>query len=289
MIGPERPATGSERWIVFGLLLVVFGFFCLELLKGYRTVKLSVVFMVSFLAPLIALHEAGHALVSRALGWQVCRIVIGYGRVLLKLRWGGVPIEVRALPLGGHVVPAPKRLRAPRLENALIYAAGPGAELLVVGVLGATLGFDTLLTRTESIPILAAQSLALLVCIDLFMNLVPLPGDSTGKGGWTDGLGMVMSPFLPRWHFRRAMTTPWQLDAEQRDRAEDKIRVFEAGVEAQPDNPFMRLHLADALSSVKDVYGAREQRLSALSSPELPSGMRRELRQMLGLPATNEP
>jgi hypothetical protein len=282
MLGPEREAVGRERWVVWiaaGVLLSGFG---AELLRDFTPAKSSVLFMLLAMPVLLVIHELGHAAMAAALGWKICRVVIGYGRPLLRLHVGDVPTEIRLLPIAGHVLPAPLRLVRPRLENVLIYAAGPGAEVLLVLLLASLVGFDTLLEPAGSLAIIAVQSVALLVAIDVFTNLVPLPVQADGASVWTDGLGMLASPFLPRWHFRRALTLPWVLRAEGCVEAEDRVRVFEQGLVEHPDNPFMRLQLASAVEELNPM-AARAQRQQALDSGELPEQIAADVRKDLPL------
>ena len=120
---PDRLAVGRERWVVAGFVVALVVLIMVEVAHDFRPAKLSVVFMALVYGPLVALHEAGHAMACRALGWRILRVEIGQGRRLLGFRVGNVPVDVRWLPVGGFVVPAPVRLRRPRLESALIYAA----------------------------------------------------------------------------------------------------------------------------------------------------------------------
>jgi hypothetical protein len=277
MYGHERSPVGGERWFVLGLLCLIVVGFGAELFSEFTPAKLSVVFIVLAMPVLIAVHELGHAAMGRLLGWKICAIVVGYGRPILRFRIGTVPVEIRIFPMGGHVVPAPTRLRAPRLENALIYAAGPGAELLVALAIALAIGSEALLTRTTSPAMIAAQSVVALIVFDLFSNLVPIPFQSEGRVAWTDGLGVLKSPFLPAWHFRRALTVPWVVRADEADDAWARVAVFREGVAAQPNNPFMRLHLSSALRAAGDPLAAHAERMRALESGELPSEVVAEL------------
>lgn len=279
---PARPAEGWERWLVAAFTVFIMGSFTAEVAHDFTPIKLSIVFMMLYLGPLIAVHEAAHALTSHALGWRVCRIVVGYGRTLLTLRFGRVPVELRMLPIGGHVVPAPTRLRNPRLESALIYAAGPAGEALVAGIAIATIGSERLFTRSDSVELIAVQSLIVLIGIDLFMNLIPLPAQSESRAAYTDGLGVLMSALLPDWHFRRAMTLPWVLRAEASDSKRERVEIFREGVMEQPQNPFMRLRLCEALFAAGDAMSARSERLEALKSPYLPESVRFSLGEGFG-------
>src|SRR6266536_5617082 len=55
------------------------------------------------LGPLIFVHEAGHFLAAKAVGIQVLRFSIGFGRPLLSWRRGETEYWISWLPLGGYV------------------------------------------------------------------------------------------------------------------------------------------------------------------------------------------
>jgi hypothetical protein len=279
---PSRDATGRERWGVVIFALFFMGLFAAELARHFSPVKLSVPFMLLYIVPLTALHEAGHAVVSHLLGWKVCRIVVGYGRPVLRVRVRDVPVDVRIWPLGGHVLVAPRALHRPRLESAAIYAAGLGAEVALAALVTAAVGIERMLQRTDSIALISAQALVVLVLVDLFSNLVPLPVESERGEALTDGLGIVLSPFLPRSHFVSLMALPWSERAARAASRERRISIYREGVAALPDNPFLRLRLADELFDAGELFEAREERLRALESPELPDALRRKLKEQLG-------
>jgi regulator of sigma E protease len=90
---------------------------------------------------LVAVHEFGHFIVARKLGFKVLRYSIGFGRPLLSWR-GGPPDHVEywlsAIPLGGYVkmldehegpVPSQERHRAfhqrPVWQRVAVLLAGP--------------------------------------------------------------------------------------------------------------------------------------------------------------------
>ncbi len=59
--------------------------------------------VILVLGPLIFVHELGHFLVAKIVGVQVLRFSIGFGRPLLKTRWGETEYWLSVLPLGGYV------------------------------------------------------------------------------------------------------------------------------------------------------------------------------------------
>src|SRR4029077_7842785 len=118
-------------------------------------------------------HDTGHAVVTALVGWRVHRVVIGMGRPVFRFHVGHTPVEIRMVPVEGFVLPVPTNLRAPQLKSALIYFAGPGATLLVLALLVAVLGPSRLLSQTEDMRLVAAESLAVTVLTSALLNLVP--------------------------------------------------------------------------------------------------------------------
>jgi membrane-associated protease RseP (regulator of RpoE activity) len=201
----QEPLTPGER-LGYGLfLLVVLGLFAGEIVLNFHPVKLAALFIVLFWMPLLAVHEGGHAVVAAVLGWRVRRVVLGMGRTILRFRVGSTPVDVRLIPVEGFVEPAPTSMNWPRLKNALIYFAGPGAELLLVVVVAVLVGFDTLTTSTDHIGLIAVQSLCVAALVGAVINLIP-HGVSTQNGFVAnDGLGILLSFSLPDEHFLARM------------------------------------------------------------------------------------
>lgn len=195
---PDRsPRNKNER----GVLLILgffFGLFLLmELARDFTPAKWSVPFFLLSYILLLWIHEMGHAIMARLVGWRVSLICIGSGKVRSQGRILGMPIEYRTIPLSGFVRPEPSDLIAPRLKEFLIYSAGPGVELLLVAGIAAALGPDTLLQRTEVIGGIAAQSFCVAALFGALLNLIPLPHQTEQGAAWSDGLGMILCWRLP--------------------------------------------------------------------------------------------
>jgi hypothetical protein len=280
---PDRLAVGRERWVVAGFVVALVVLVLAEVAHDFRPEKLSIVFMALVYGPLVVLHEAGHAVACRALGWRVLRIEIGRGRRIVRFRVGEVPVDIRWLPVGGFVVPAPVRLRRPRLESAVIYAAGPGIELLLALGVGLGVGLERLLSASPSLGVIFAQSMVAVVGLHLFFNLVPLGvSDGPYEDGPTDGLGVLLSPFLKPWDFAEMLARPWRLRIQGEPSAERRAEICREGLRQLPANPHLELLLADALGDLGDVYGAREHRLKALDSGHMPDALAAQLRARVG-------
>ncbi len=210
-IEPEERLQPSERLIVLGIGLLIFGGFAVDVFASFAWVKAGALIMFVAWVGLIGVHEVGHALVAAMLGWRVCRIVIGMGKPVLRFRVAGVPIQLCRYPVGGHVVPAPRDIAGARWKSSLIYAAGPGAEALVLLALVAGVGFSDLTGSPEGFAVLSAQAVAVAALLGVVFNLIPL---TTREGAATDGLGILVSWWLPPESFTRRLALPYTTRAE---------------------------------------------------------------------------
>src|SRR6266699_6076697 len=64
---------------------------------------LSLLAFVVVIGPLIFVHEAGHFMAAKALGVQVLRFSLGFGRPLFQWRGGETEYWISVIPLGGYV------------------------------------------------------------------------------------------------------------------------------------------------------------------------------------------
>lgn len=169
------------------------GLITAEIVRDFEVAKLSLPFFLISWVVLLVIHEFGHALMARAVGWKVDLISLGFGRIRRKTHILGMDIEIRTIPLSGFVRPRPLDLIAPQLKNFLIYAAGPGIEILLIIAIALLIGPSTLMNRSESIPLIATQSFCFAALFGAFFNLIPFPHrNDDGTQSWSDGLGMIL-------------------------------------------------------------------------------------------------
>jgi len=96
--------------------------------------------MLAWVAPLfvfgivVFVHELGHFLAAKAAGVYAPRFSIGFGKALIRKRWGETEYVLAALPLGGYVRMASRDDEATAFieggsENATTQIATKGEPL----------------------------------------------------------------------------------------------------------------------------------------------------------------
>jgi hypothetical protein len=202
------PLTPFERGFYVLLLTVILGLFAAEIADDFHPRKLAVPFFLLSWPILLIVHEGGHALAAAFFNWRVRLVVIGAGRLFGRMRFGGVPVEFRVIPLSGYVQPIPRDLRFPRLKMALIYLAGPGIEMLLVAILVGYLGPGYFLRESDEVPVIAMQAFAVCALYGAVTNLIPVPFQKGETWAVSDGLGFFRSWTIPDEEFEAMMHAP---------------------------------------------------------------------------------
>ncbi len=201
--GPETPNEWGVMVIIALTFAVLIG---LELAKDFTVAKLSVPFFLISWVILLVVHEFGHALAAKFLGWQVDLVCIGTGKVRFRRRIFGMPVEFRSIPISGFAQPRPADLISPQLKQCVIYAAGPGIELLLVAVIAALVGPNAMLHRSQEVWIVALQSFCVAAVFGAGFNLIPFPHQTRNGVAWSDGLGIIMSWKIPTSEFEKRLS-----------------------------------------------------------------------------------
>ncbi|MCK5725571.1 MAG: M50 family metallopeptidase [Thiotrichaceae bacterium] len=198
----ENPLTRTEI-IIISLFAVGFLFMLsMEMLSNYQPRKLGALFFILFWIPLLFIHEFGHALMAKFLGWEVKQIQIGFGYTLFKGKIFGSPLEIRAIPLEGFVNCQPKvkdnvtiQQAYNRYQEALIYFAGPAVELFIFFAIMAYFGSNWMFSMTDNYFHIAVQAFSFAALAGAVMNLIPV-GITTKEGTIpNDGLGILTCLF----------------------------------------------------------------------------------------------
>lgn len=193
----KPPATRGEAITVYGFIAFFLAMITLEIIVNYEPRKLAALFFVLWWMPLVFLHELGHALMARVLGWSIERTVVGFGRLMYRGRLFGAPLELRLVPLEGFVSfddgGSPSRIK-----HALTYFAGPGIELLLFFLILFGMGTDNFFLIEDDYGKLALQALAYAAVVGAVINLIPMGADSEKGHVPNDGLGILLSLFGKR-------------------------------------------------------------------------------------------
>ncbi len=189
----DRPLDRSEALSVLIFFLFFFGLFAAEVVTHYHPGKLCAVFVVVFWCPLMVLHEAGHALMAKAVGWHVGRVSLGIGPLVSRSRWGPTLVDLRMYPVEGFVQNVPTTVSGAPWKSALIFIAGPGIELVLLLLLVPMVGVDTLLTQSDAVGVLMIQGLALAIVVGVVINLMPHVVILNGRPVASDGMGIILS------------------------------------------------------------------------------------------------
>ncbi|MDJ0975120.1 MAG: site-2 protease family protein [Planctomycetota bacterium] len=256
-IAPKRGPEGRE-WIPFTIVVVVvFGLFAAEIAVDFDLRKYGALMVFVFWIPLLVVHELGHALAAKLVGWRVLELVIGFGKPVKRFRVGGTRVELRTFPLEGFVVPAPRTLRGAPWKNAFVYLAGPGVEIVLILVAGWLVGFDALLSRSDDLGMVTLQSACIAAAIGAAMNLLPFP---VAGGLVSDGLGVLLSLLSRPEHYEAALATPYRrraaaaLASGALDAGQAALRE---GLALHPSNAWLQIEQAVLQAAGGDGKGAQ--------------------------------
>lgn len=203
----KKPSTLGENLFIYGLTAVFLGLMLLEIFTNYEPHKLAALFFILWWLPLVLVHEFGHAVVANALGWQIQRTVIGFGRVIYQGQLFGAPLELRLIPIEGFVQFNPVYGRGMRYKHALTYFAGPGIELLLAFSIILLMGWDNFFVIEDNYKKLLFQALAYAALTGAIINLIPM-GVVTRDGETpNDGLGIVVSLFSSQKTYKKTIAT----------------------------------------------------------------------------------
>jgi tetratricopeptide (TPR) repeat protein len=271
----RRPLTQAEARISAATSIVITLLFLAAILDQYTPQKLSILFYFLFWIPMLAVHELGHAVVAKALGWRVREIVIGFGRTLWQWQIGETVIKLKLAPVEGYVLPAPVEPRKTRLKSALIYAAGPAAEFLVLIILLLAFGWDTVFNSSDQVSLIALKTMAVVIIVGAGFNLLPF----RSEGAVSDGLGIISSAFITDEAIETRLLTFELREIEsllEKGRANDALLKLTPLLERFPKNLVLQLAHGTALSLSGREDDARDYIRQGLARDHKSDSRRRE-------------
>lgn len=242
--------------------------------EDYTPKKLGLVFFAVFWVPMLVLHELGHAFMAKWLGWRVRKIVIGFGRELWRFRRGETEVVVKSAPIEGYVLPTPVDGRKLRLKSMLVYAAGPGAEFLLLAIMLFVFGWNGVFGDSNDIGQIVLKSLAIVIIVGGGFNLLPF---RVGNGV-SDGLGILSSPFMSDQAIENRLLAADFQEAEelaQRGDTAAGLELVQNRLSRFPKNPWLQLARAAALSADGKDDAARESAAAKVAEQGLDEAERR--------------
>jgi hypothetical protein len=262
---PRLPVSTGERVLILVLALGFFALLIADIARGFNINKLSVLFVLLFWGPLLVLHELGHALAARSVGWHVNEVVIGFGRELTRFRVGQTRVTIRALPVEGYVVPSPNSVDRARWKQAWIYLAGPLTELVLLVYLGWLLDWRGPAVN-DPVERVALESLAVTAGLGVLCTLFPYSSSRNPS----DGLGILTSWLHTDESFRQRLCWPFLSEGRRlllREQIPLALETVQAGLAQYPDDPRLRGLLAVCHAAEGDAARGFEE-LEALGPPD---------------------
>jgi hypothetical protein len=215
----KKPSTPAENLMVYGLSAVFLGLMALEIMTNYEPRKLAALFFMLWWLPLVFVHEFGHALMAKLIGWDIQRTVVGFGRVVYQGYLFKAPLELRLIPIEGFVQFKPVYGRGMRYKHALTYFAGPGIELVVFFAIALIMGWNNFFVIEDHYGKLAFQALAYAALAGAILNLIPM-GVVTRDGETpNDGMGILLSLFSSEASYKKTF-------ADEREPDDPNSRPF---------------------------------------------------------------
>ena len=131
-------------------------------------------------------HKAGHLLCAMIGSIPIDHVVIGSGPVLMRGRIWGLRVQLRQLPIGGLVMPAPfAKIR--RFRLAIFFVGGVLGNIAVIGVVAwlDAAGAAPRVLQNIGGPLVLTQILLIAT------NLFPYRTSVDGAPAFSDGLQLL--------------------------------------------------------------------------------------------------
>ena len=188
----------------------------------------------------IFFHELGHWLMGKLCGYQILGFSVGEGKLLWEGELAQCFVQLRLLPVEGHVIAVKASGEETRLQHILLSAGGPifSAILMTVAAalyhwgnfafLGATWG--TLVSQTVAI-------ITVLLGFEVLFNLWPRHANLGGKVIANDGMS-ILSALLsrdypePHWYLARLRNAFGDSDNDERSGLVETQHAAELFLEA---------------------------------------------------------
>jgi Zn-dependent protease len=274
MVETKSPRAERLSSAIFDILcFALLAYWLWSVVSGDRLMKIPAIFawlVAGFLGMhvRIFLHELGHFVATWVVGFQMRRLQVGTGPLLLA--WsptGRFWCEWRLLPRGGFVASTPPGISALRIRYSIIVAAGPLTDAIILW-----LGYRLIANSYGSVGDsflqgggAVAGALFLWTLGSAFTGLLPIRPWVGHRRSYTDGYLL-----LRLWAARSQRIAEWGSISDWRDALE-----FLRSTEAKPLE--MAKAKESATTDVQDYRSFQEQRSRLSSRPLRPSAQKNSL------------
>jgi tetratricopeptide (TPR) repeat protein len=173
-----------------GLLLVTLATLAISPAWGFLFLNLLLIWPLKCLTTVI--HESGHALAARLVGFRILSMHLGMGPVVWRKRLAGTWLHLHRIPIGGMIRPLATNLWGYRWKGMVMLAGGPLANLAFAAILWRS-GQDVDLARAWTHHLSSGLTLLWLNLSVAVINLYPLEPRKTSGNVGSDGYQMLQS------------------------------------------------------------------------------------------------
>ncbi len=228
------------------------------------TLLINLTFLWLILFPIIFIHEMGHALTARILGFKVFSVTMGYGRKILEFELFQIPIIFNLFPLQGLTLALAKTRRLFKTRMWLYVAGGPATHILSVFLCYQILGADGFLeTISPRNLFLGFAPLTGFIYANafLFLNaMIPRKLHLPTGPAFNDGYQLLTIPFRK---------TEWLEDLElvfieleaigfiRQEEYDDALKIYEKLRKLKPDNYLMNMNIGQIYLAKGEVEKSR--------------------------------
>jgi|GEM_PF-2437689 len=247
-------------------------------------------------------HEFAHALVGRAVGLRIFRVVLGAGRVWWRGVILGFDVEARSYLVEGVVIGAPRDPAGARWKAFAFTLAGPLANLVMFGLAYLALGCPTTLdifSRSFTHSFWGWQLFAFANLFVAIVNFLPHMLQSQLGPIPSDGLHLFNLIFRPKTMNARARHAAWFLLESQtcceRQQFGEAREWADRGLAIYPDDLSLLYVHAGVLINTGELEKARDAQVQLLAKTTIPVQLQLFLKNdlayvnaLLGAPALIE-
>ena len=242
----EKRLKWRSLWGVLVIpLYAVIGFAALTFLPdkhyGFLSLNLALLFTLAIASTIP--HELAHALAAHCAGLRVFKIFLGDGRTWLRRTIRGVDVELKIRPTSGVVVAGHREIRGYRWRQFLFILAGPAANVALVVLACAGMGFQFSAISSARWGLVQGidgwMALACANCYLLLTNLWPRMIRTAVGLASSDGRNLFRALFAKP-ELARASHAAWfRLEAaasDQSGRTAECLQWLERGLALYPEN-----------------------------------------------------